>query len=282
MGSRNTDDGAEQVYAAAQKWVNCALLSNDSLFTPGKLIWTPELLGELHTRVLNRPDEGSESFLEKLGRQLAGSPPEVYQLMGEVLYAYYLPVFIKPKTKNDLVATVLGWSPTPVEIPAELCNGLQRGFVSLGIGMLLMPYQVGTLIETVEQWKELRAGESEHLARSPWAFKDFLSNLRFRSRLLENRQNKGRGEHHLLLHSVFPDSFESMLSRFKEQIVKAKAFAPFVVEPIVDIDRTIQQIRRGIKESLGRDFFFEDDDIRRYWRPKKGEILLEKMGQIHS
>lgn len=281
MGSRNTDDGAEQVYAAAQKWVNCALLANDSLFTPGKPIWTPELLGELHTRVLNRPDEGSGSFLEKLGQQLAGSLPEVYQLMGEVLYVYYLPVFIKPKTKNDLVATVLGWSPTPVEIPAELCNGFQRGFVSLGIGMLLTPYQVGTLIETVEQWKELRPGEAEHLARSPWAFKDFLSNLRFRSRLLENRQNKGRGEHHLLLHSVFPDSFESMLSRFKERIVKAKAFSHFVVEPTKDVDYAIQQIRRGIKEALGKDFSFEDDDIRRYWKPNEGKSLLEKWEQVH-
>ena len=278
MGSRNTDDGAEQVYAAAQKWVNCALLSNDSLFTPGKPIWTPELLGELHSKVLNRPDEGPDGFWEKLGLQLTGNPPEVYQLMGEVLYVHYLPVFLNPKAKTDRVATVLGWSPAPVEIPAELCDGFQQGFVFLGSGRSLIRYQAGTLIETVEQWKELRPGEAKHLVRSPWAFKDFLSDLRFRSRLLENRQNKGRGEHHLLLHSVFPDNFESMLSRFKERIVKAKAFSHFIVEPTKDVDYAIQQIRRGIKESLGRDFFFEDDDIRRYWRPKKGEILLEKFG----
>ena len=278
MGSRNTDDGAEQVYAAAQKWVNCALLSNDSLFTPGKPIWTPELLGELHTRVLNQPDEDAPSFLEKLEPQLTDSPPEVYQLMGEVLYVHYLPVFIKPKTKTDRVTTVLGWSPAPVEIPTELHHGFQWGFVSLGIGMLLTHYQVGTLIETVEQWKKLRAGEAEHLARSPWAFKDFLSDLRFRSRLLENRQNKGRGEHHLLLHSVFPDSFESMLSGFKERIVKAKAFAPLLVEQTEDVDHAIQRIREGVEEKLGRDFSFHDDDISQYWKPKKGKTLLEKLG----
>lgn len=100
MSARNTGNCAEQVYAAAQQWVNCALRSNDSLFTPGQEIWTPELLRELHTRVLNRPDEGPEEHLKKLERQLTDSPPEVYQLMGEVLYLHYLPVYIKPETKK--------------------------------------------------------------------------------------------------------------------------------------------------------------------------------------
>ena len=79
MSAKNPGSEAAQVYAAAQRWVNCALRSDDSLFTPGKSIWTGELLGELHDRVLNRPDEGTASYLEKLELQLAGSPPEVYQ-----------------------------------------------------------------------------------------------------------------------------------------------------------------------------------------------------------
>lgn len=100
MSARNTGVEAEPVYAAAQQWVNCALRSDDSLFTPGQEIWTTELLGELHTRVLNRPDEGPGEYLEKLERQLTDSSREVYQLMGEVLYLHYLPVYIKPETKK--------------------------------------------------------------------------------------------------------------------------------------------------------------------------------------
>ena len=42
MGSRKTHEGAENVYAAAQKWVDCALRADDSLFTPGKPIWSSE------------------------------------------------------------------------------------------------------------------------------------------------------------------------------------------------------------------------------------------------
>ena len=87
MGSRRIGGGVENVYAAAEKWVDCALRSDDSLFTPGTPIWTSQWLGELRERFLDRPDEGEGNFYEKLEQQLAESPPEVYQLMGEVLYS---------------------------------------------------------------------------------------------------------------------------------------------------------------------------------------------------
>ena len=36
MGSRKTYEGAERVYEAAALWVDRALRSDDSLFTPGR------------------------------------------------------------------------------------------------------------------------------------------------------------------------------------------------------------------------------------------------------
>ena len=74
MGSRKKHDGAEAVYAAAQQWVDCALRKDDSLFTPGKPIWTSRWLGELRERALDRPDVAGDSFSEKLQRQLTNSP----------------------------------------------------------------------------------------------------------------------------------------------------------------------------------------------------------------
>lgn len=276
MTARNTEDGAEPVYAAAQKWVNGALRSDDSLFTPGKPIWTRELLRELHNQVLNRPEVGEGDFWGKLQQQLADSPPEAYQLMGEVLYLHYLPLYINPATKEASVERALRWSPKPVAIPAESCAGFQQGFVYLGAGMALLSYQVGTLIETVEQWKALPADEKERLTQEPWACQKFLADLRFHSRLLGGKPNTGRGVHHLLLHSIFPDTFEPMLGKFKGQVVKAKAFARFLPEQNKDHDRTILQIRQGIAAELGKDFSFHDCRIRRYWNPKKGEPVVEK------
>ena len=65
--------------------VDSALRIDGSLFTSGKPIWSSWRIGELHARLLNNLDELKDTFIDKLKRQLAPSPPEVYQLLGEVL-----------------------------------------------------------------------------------------------------------------------------------------------------------------------------------------------------
>ena len=90
MGARRTGNDADKIYAAAQAWVNCVLRSDGSLFTPDKAIWTSAGLAELREQFLDRPDESGNDFYDKLERQLADSLPEVYQLMGEVLFVHFL------------------------------------------------------------------------------------------------------------------------------------------------------------------------------------------------
>ncbi len=265
MGSRLTGDGVEKVYAAAGKWVESALRTDDSLFTPGKSIWSSRWLGELHERFLNQPDEGNRNFFEKLGDQLEGSPAEVYQLMGEVLYVHYL-ILAKVGNKQQQIKRVLERSRAPVDIPPELIAGLQSGFIDPGPGKMHIPFQVGTLIESIEQWKEHEPHERDRLLDDPWAFKDFLFARRFRSRLLTNNQNTGDLERHVLLHIVFPDSFERILRNDKERIAKSKAFARFVVEQTTDVDRAIEQIRQGIEAETGKVFDFYEEDIVSKWK----------------
>ena len=68
MGTRITADGAERVYDAAALWVERALRTDDSLFTPGKAIWSSHWLGELRGRFLDDPDESNASSRGKLNR----------------------------------------------------------------------------------------------------------------------------------------------------------------------------------------------------------------------
>ena len=125
MGSRLTANGTERVYAAADLWVKRALWIDDSLFTPGKPIWSKEVLEEVHKRFLDRPDVSSDSFLEKLKRQLKGGRPEVYQLMGEALYFYFLIVSTKDSAneaednqRSALVVRRPQWRFLPISLPA--------------------------------------------------------------------------------------------------------------------------------------------------------------------
>ena len=117
MGSRRI--WADNVYKAASKWVDSALRTDGSLFTPGKPIWSSRWLGELHQRF--NPDAGG-SFIDELKQQLEGSPQEVYQLMGEVLYVYFLIVYTNnSEGEQKTINRVLGWTPAPVAIPPRPC-----------------------------------------------------------------------------------------------------------------------------------------------------------------
>ena len=283
MSARMTTPGAENTYAVAKMWVENALRRDDSLFTPGKPIWTRDLLGEIHSRFLNNPDEGGRRFEEKLRDQLANSPPEVYQLMAEVLYVHTL--ILNPYESNKRrIQDVLGWSTPGINIDErhwqDLSVAMEAEFINLGAGRQYIPFQVGMLIETVEQWKELSPPEHELILNDPWAFKHFVFGRRLRSRLMGNRENSGDAARHLLLHIVFPDTFERILRGDKEKIVKAQAFLPLVIfhpaGQTMDIDRNICEIRKGLEQRFGEGFDFFGD-VEKYWKPRQGQPLVTKL-----
>ncbi len=280
MSARKPD--VEVTYQVAAEWVDRALVKDDSLFTPGKALWTKELLGELHTRFLNRREGGEGNFLQKMKTQLADSPPDVYQLMGEVMYVFYL-ILISPggALKLHHIQEVLGWSPQPALLSErkELVAALNNGLINPGAALNWSLFQFGTIIETIEHWKELAPAERARLVNDPWAFKGFVFDCKFKSNLMVNNQNTGDMARHLLLHIIFPDIFESISRRDKEGITKSKAFAPFFDHREVDVDRKVQQIRQRLEGGLApENFNFYDDNIRKYWKPNRGEVAVEVFG----
>ena len=266
MGTRRSD--AANVYKAAEEWVERALRSDDSLFTPGKPIWTRQWLGELHERFLNRPDESSDKFLAKLERQLANSPPEVYQLMAEALYVYFLITDTTGSNKKqENIKTVLGWSQHVVSIPSDLVDGLTPGIAGTGQAFNnFRPFQVGSIIEFAEQWKQQPSSSQGRLLDDPWAFKEFLVAIKFRSLLLRDSQKKASAQRQALLHLVFPDTFEAIVS-FEHKTKIAKAFAHLVQDPSEnDVDRKLGTIRRALAAEYGTSVhLFYEPNIRERW-----------------
>ena len=276
MGSRKKHEGADKVYEAAQKWVDCALRADGSLFTPDEAIWTSQGLGELRERFLDQPDVGEGSFYDKLKAQLENSPPEVYQLVGEVLYFHFLiiwPGTMRGDTKEDRIQQVLKWSKQQITIPADLVAALTPGIANIGPGRgRYFPFYVGFIIEFVEQWKELEPDERRRFLAEPSEFNGFATRLDLHGKLFREAPNAHRVQREALLHLVFPDDFEGTVSvEQKKNIADAKAFAHFVTEGTQDVDRKIQQIRRGLEAGLGRDLDFYDPDIRSWWDPSQSD-----------
>lgn len=222
MGSRRTGNGVENVYMAAKAWVDCALRTDDSLFTPGTPIWTNENLAELRRQFLDRPDYGAgDGFFSQLKIQLENSQSDVYQLMAEVLYAEYLIVWsgerpqIRGARKRANVEDVLGWGASIKTVPNEpvrLVDGLTPGIARSQPFTQQIPYQVGFIIEFVEQWKKEPPDVRESLLIDPWAFKNFTVNISFQGQLLHDQPNRAGAQREALLHLVHPYTFEGIVS----------------------------------------------------------------------
>src|SRR5215211_5114368 len=86
----NHRSGREEVYAVAERFVEEALKSDGSLFTPGTAIWSAENIEDLYERFVGNPDESSDRFEDKFRRQLEGAPLETRQLAAELLYIHLL------------------------------------------------------------------------------------------------------------------------------------------------------------------------------------------------
>ena len=270
MGTRITINGAERIYKAASLWVDRALRADDSLFTPGIPIWSSKWLGELRERFLNNPDNSEADSTKKFQGQLAGSPPEVYQLMGEALYVYFLIVTTKNSSaEQKRINEVLGMSPQPVAIPPDLAAALKPGLVHPGQNFHAnRQFQVGFLIEFVEQWKEQSQEEQDHLLADAWAFKDFAMGIDFRSVLLQSAPNRPRTQQEALLHLVHPDTFDAIVSGVHKRLI-AKAFANLAQQQTGDVDRQLEQIRPALEEKYGSRnwLFYTTPEIRNVWEP---------------
>lgn len=248
----------DEIYRVAERFVDAALRRDDSLFTPGAPVWSLETLQDLYDKFIGRPDESSDSFEAKLRRQLSDAPPRTLQLMGEMLYVHLLlPIDFRGETKRRLIETVLGWSPTPVRIPADLAAVLDRGIARVGTAYnTYRPFQLHFLIDFTLAWKKLPAEERARNLSDPWRFKEMVWQVP-----LQKAQSQREG----LVHLVFPDAFENIVSRkAKEQI--AHRFAALMREPTEDVDRQLAQIRRMLSDSHGPAFSFYDKEIAPQWQ----------------
>ena len=254
MGSRVAGDQAEKVYSAARSWVDCALRADDSLFTPGKAIWTSRWLGELHRLYT----QGGIAFFQMLGDLLANSPPEVHQLMAEVFYVNLLMPH-GPSDKQGQVERVLTGAPG-VEIPPELVAALKDGLIGTGLYHTTRSVNLGFLIAFAKQWKEKKPSDHRSILDNPWEFKEFAYEVEEANRSLRES----------ILHLVFPDTFEKIVNVEHKKMI-ARTFATLVKQKTNDVDRDLGQIRPHLEAKYGVGIHLYEDDIRSQWDPKPSD-----------
>lgn len=276
---RDPEQEYATVYMAAERWVKCALMADDSLFTPGRSIWSLSVIRDLYTRFVDHPDTSSDSFMTKFKRQLNDAPDETIQLAGETLFIHFLiSSFVSGAKKREIIQDVLSWAKSPVPIPAELGKSLDRGLCSTGTFYNTQrPFQLWQIIAFMKRWKELDESTRNQALKDPWAFKTQINEVAIKS---------AEPQRHALLHLVHPETFEDIVSStHKREIVKA--FQQYVKDPTADIDRQLLDIRTTLTEEDNEPIYFYRSPLREKWskigapelkpkKPKKPEEIEEK------
>ncbi len=255
--ARRVEGEAAGIYDAAKRWVDASLRGDDSLFTPGRPIWTPPTIDDFMDRIVDEPPEGT--FMDKLERQLSDASPETVQLAAEILYVNFLIVHrgsIGTENKREQISTVLGWTDRTIPIPEDLDRALDGGVVNPGpLFHTKRPAQLQLIGELPQRCKRLTAERREQALTDPWAFSDLVSSIEVPSAQLQGAA---------LLHLVHPDTFEAVLSiPHKERI--ADTFANLLDQPSGDPDRDLLAIRPRLAGTYGKDFNYYTDRMRGLW-----------------
>jgi 5-methylcytosine-specific restriction protein B len=256
-------------YPSAELFVDQALRQDGSMFTPGVAVWTEQNLQDLYERlVLNADDTKDLSFTEKLEQQLHGAPPSIYQLSAELMYVHLLIAAgnINGPAKRSLINTILYWSPQPVRMPSKLDQALDYGLARVGVAYLTFrQFQIQFLIEVMIAWKRLSISQRNAYLHDPWAFKDFL---------FQQPISHAYAQREALLHMVFPDTFEAIVSRdHKNQF--AKKFKQYAATQEEDVDRQLLAIQRGYQAQTGKEMWFYAP-----FHPEETTVAVEQTGPL--
>ena len=244
--------GREAVYAVAERFVEEALRSDGSLFTPGAAIWSAENIEDLYERFVGNPDESSDSFEDKFRRQLEGAPPETRQLAAELLYVYLVfPSNMGGDSKRRIIRGVLGG--TSISVPKDLDQALDQGIASFGPALQNRPWQLWMLLEFFREWKTMPS--TEEALSDPWRFKSIVFSV---------PHERAGVQCEALLHLVYPGTFEHTVSQRQKRLL-AERFSHLNGEDTVDVDRRLLKIRGELTATYGENFDFHSDEMKSLW-----------------
>jgi 5-methylcytosine-specific restriction protein B len=251
--------------AAVDRIRETALVTFESLFSPGRKLWTLPHLRRFHALFVERFDEGEGTFLEKFRKPLDGGEEADYQLAGELLYVQqFFTSMTGPDRKIEKVKTVLEWSGHPASIPAWTVEGLKDGLAGDMAFNLHSAFHLAWLDEYLIHWQELSDVDRQALQKDPWRFASDARSMKF-----------DKGAHQPMaeawLYLMFPDSFENISSRKDKKLIRAAFKSRLPQGPTDNVDADLLEIRKRLTPEVGEGFTFYRSPLIDQWRKPRGD-----------
>ena len=247
-----------QVYEAAVAFRDRCLIDDDSLFTPGERVWTAADLAVVAEHAGTQTEVGG-SFVDKLVAQIEDLTETQRRLAAELAFAQLLPELdTGAAKKREHLGRMLDTLPVPIPLPAAIDAALAGGGVAnFSSGKSHRHAYLRFLSRVFLEVKQLDRGARHKLLADPWAFQALV---------VRHRTSVDAMPANALLHLLFPDVFEYVISPGQRALLIASfADAPGVQDADGD-DRKIARIRELASPGGDRDLNFYEDPFHRVWK----------------
>jgi MoxR-like ATPase len=253
---------AGPIYPAAELFVERSLRGGSSFVTSAPNVWTQGAAEDFYERFVVKEKVGAEAeggFAQKLVAQLEGASTETVLLAADLVCLSALPVSdMAYETKVKRLQTVLGAMQPSPEIDPIILEAFKSGIASYGAGHTVVWKYMQYLADFARAWVALDAEQRDRCLQDPWEWKGFVV----------SRPGGTAGQAAALLHLVFPEAFEPIVSADRRAaIVKTFAQVPGVADE-TDVDRKLLLIRAALEPVLGTTFHFWSPAVEPVWRGK--------------
>ncbi|HEX6500127.1 MAG TPA: AAA family ATPase [Micromonosporaceae bacterium] len=246
----------ELVRQVGRELIERGFQQGTSLFAPQRSVWDQATAGELYRHYNEQPDLGSDAFLVKLERQLAGASDDAIQLAAELLTLQGLPLHNLTASKlHQRVSTVLSWMREPVAIPEPVSAAFAQRTWNGGTGAHTMLWRwLADAVELVRGWWSLPREQRDRAFADPWAWQDAISHFNVMPSLSQE-----------LLYLGFPSHFLPIVSIDDKKAIR-DAFGDRADALTGDLNRDLFDITVRIQREIGRPVDFYQPPFVAQWR----------------
>lgn len=239
-----------------------AIVTKDSVFTPGSAVWRFDAAQELVATFVDQPDESDRSFVHKLDDQLRGASDAALQLFAELWCLSVAPLAgYRPETKRSLISGVLDRMAEPVPLPEEVDAALAAAAFSGSVAFKTRrPFQLALLVKVAHSLLALERAERAAAVEDPERFDVVLAAV---------AEPKEPAQRHALRWMLFPDHHLKVVSESHRDVIHA-AFIDYVSDTSVSRDDQLLQIRDALQmEMPGRRVDFYLPPLLERWNPPR-------------
>ena len=207
------------LYKTFSDFLRLCIVGNKSLLWPDKEAWTLQNVQAIKLKMVDAPLFGNDlSFEEKLQKQLAGAEPNLWAIICDIYFVYFLPssfITLERKLRDIRWAANLGGL-VPPDAHNKIWEAQKAGFTRTGQKYHFKYSQFWLLLLFANHVKEL--GKSESVVSNHYEMQSVLDGILEK---IPNKMDRAYDMRHALLYMTFPDNYERIIStRDKKKIIE--------------------------------------------------------------